>query len=494
VAGGQLQDSDNIGERSAQVPFREIGRDAGILVGLEVGLSRWGDREIPYAIRPIYRRGGREQTGGSAGSLSADEVRRRVRVVAKPDYAVGGIWLRTGAAMDRLSLVFMRIRGASLDTADNYASEWVGTSDGGGEPQYLDGGGRPVVGLFAETEGKQARNFGLIFARVPVPAPKTKDSRPAAAAAIDPPAPNPAESGQVKKSNLELEAEAHKEQESGGVSAVVIILIVLGVIGVPLAVVGYFVLGQKEPPPAPIADDPAERPRRMVSQLPSLPVSERPELARRLQPYLPATIPTTTLTTAIRAERSTGGEPPPPFFLVRATYRARRDRMTRIYVLPGELLVIDAGPGADQNVVAGLATAALTGGGLVGAFLGGQVAAMVADGQKAGGEVLQRRLDQMDLPALLVRATEEGNFRARYEELTGVTIDPPDGKRWGGEPGRAVGTFRFRHLRRGEYSFEFLNGAEIRGAIELLRRTAQANNVHVGSGWDEATAIYLADL
>ena len=164
--------------------------------------------------------------------------------------------------------------------------------------------------------------------------------------------------------------------------------------------------------------------------------------------------------------------------------------MTRVYVLPGELLVIDAGPGADHILAAGFAAAAATGGGFVGAFVGGQVASMVADTQKAGGEVLQRRLDQLDLPGLVACAAQEGNFRARYEDVAGIAIEP----RGASNNSRAIGTLRFRHLRRGEYSFEFLSGAEIRGAVELLRRNATSNNIHVGSGWDQATAVYLDGL
>jgi hypothetical protein len=77
-------------------------------------------------------------------------------------------------------------------------------------------------------------------------------------------------------------------------------------------------------------------------------------------------------------------------------------------------------------------------------------------------------------------------------ELVGVTIDPPGAARWG-ERTRAVGTFRFRHPGRDEFSFEFLNGAEVRGAVELLRRVLGAS-LRVGQGWDEATAMYLTGL
>jgi len=95
-------------------------------------------------------------------------------------------------------------------------------------------------------------------------------------------------------------------------------------------------------------------------------------------------------------------------------------------------------------------------------------------------------------------AETAGNFRSRVPDLIGVSIDPPNRltaslftKR---QPkSRVAGTFRFRGLKRGEFTFEFLNGAEVRGAVELLRR-ALGGGLRIGQGWDEATAVYLTGL
>jgi hypothetical protein len=487
IAERQLQDSDNLGDRSAKLAFREVAGDGGVLVGLEVSLSKWGEREIPYTIRPIYRAGNREWTGGLAGSPGAKEVRRTVRTVAKPGYAVGGMWVRSGGALDRICLLFMRIEDGHLDRADGYPGEWVGTSDGGSE-KYLDGRGRPVVGLFADASRDQARNFGFIYAKVDVPAPKPKEPDPIVAV----PAPQPLEQNDVTaegRSNLALEAAARKqEREAAGSSGPLILLALLGIVGLPLALIGYFVLGQKEPAKARKKAEEDGRPRK--SKLSVQSIEERPELARRLQPYMPSMAPK-----GKRPEDSTlvPGCELPPFFMARATYRARFQRMTRVYVLPNELLIIDAGPGADQNVTAGVAANVFSGGGVLSAFIGGAVGTMVADDQKARGQVLQKRLDGLYLPALLQWATEEGNFRAKFEDLIGLSIDPPgDAVGWR-ERSRTVGTFRFRHLRRGEYMFELLCPAELRGAAELLRRAVGAN-LHLSSDWDEATAGYLTGL
>jgi hypothetical protein len=155
--------------------------------------------------------------------------------------------------------------------------------------------------------------------------------------------------------------------------------------------------------------------------------------------------------------------------------------------------MIDCGAGADLNEAAGVAAAVLSGGGAIGAFIGGAVGSMVADSGKAKGEAIQERLNRLDLQGLLDVAGAHGNLRAGVSELVGVSIDPPSVSSWRSQSSRTVGTFRFRFLGRGEYTFEFLNGAEIRCAVELLRGVL-GSAVHVGQGWDEATAVYLRGL
>lgn len=481
----RFRESDNLGSRAERAPFREIGGDGSVLVGFEVSLSKWFDSEIPHAIRPIYRQGTKEWTGGMAGQMSGAEIRRTVRITAKPGYAVGGMWIRTGAGMDRLCLHYMRIVDGHLDVDDNYSSDWVGTSDGGSDT-YLAGGGEPVVGVVADATQKQARNIGFIYARVPVPARKKdppKNSTPQAAQ----PAPEPvaAQSVDGGKSQLARDADAQKAEEVRDDFSWWLVLVLLAAVGAPMLLVGFLIFGHNESS-QPIHPDeraaPAPRPKKPEAA--AQPVADRPGLKARIEPDSPAT-----------SGPLLGLKPgeAPPYFMVRATYKAKHHRMARIYVLADELLVIDAGPGADFSQVAGVTAAVLTGGGLLGSLIGGAVGSMVADEQKSGGEAFQRKLDRLSLAGLLEWSTEEGNFRARFDELVGVSIDPAYKNSMWQEKGRAVGTFRFRHLRRGAYSFEFLAPVEIRGAIELLVR-AMGNAVHIGKDWDDITASYLKNL
>jgi hypothetical protein len=487
VAERKVEDVSNMGDRAAWAGFRDVASDGDVLVGLDVGLARVGNADIPFAVRPVFRHGQREWAGRTAGALTARDVRREVRVMAKPGYAVGGMWVRSGAALDRICLVFFRIRDGGLDPTDSETSSWIGTSDGGND-HYIDGRGQPIVGLFAETQQGQARSLGVICAQVP-PA-KPKSTEPAKAAEPPPPA---AEAG-PHKSSLAEEAPKPADDDDDH-STALILLAVAAVVGIPAGLFGLAALthkpktprvrpdGQRQRPKprAPEPEPPAKDPQVQVAEAePTKDVAaERPELARRLEPYLPPA--------PIAAAVADAGRPAdhPPFFTVRATYRSRFERMTRIYVVEGELLVIDGGPGGDVNDVAGLAAATASGGGVVGAIVGGAVGTIVADSAKAKGEALQMRLNRLDLAGVLAWADEGGNCRVRVPDLVGVCIDPPTGRRV-----RGVGTFRFRDVKRGEFTFEFLSGAEIWVAVELLRR-AIGPALHVGTGWDEATSVYL---
>ena len=295
-------------------------------------------------------------------------------------------------------------------------------------------------------------------------------------------------------SNLQREQSAFEEQNEESNSNIFLLLLLMAALAVPVAIVGLLLIGKKETsrpfgpderaePPTrrkPSADDSQPKPRTEAAE--TQPLADRPGLATRLQGHTPPK-PTGQIPPGIKA-----GEHP-PYFMVRATYKAKRDRMARIYVLADELLVIDAGPGSDFHAAAGVTAAVLTGGGIIGSIIGSAVGSMIADDQRTKGEVLQQKLDRLNLEGLLKWAMEDGNVRAPFADIVGVSIDA-GGRSFRADGARTIGTFRFRFLKRGEYAFDFLSPIEVRGAIELVRR-AMSNNFHVGSGWDEVTARCL---
>src|SRR5262245_2495615 len=502
VAARKLDDSDNFEPSAAsKLPFREVAKDGGVLVGFETGMSTAFGNEIPYSIRPVYRANGKEWVGAPVGNFSSYKVRRTVRTVAKDGYAVGGIWQRTGTWIDKFALLYMRVKDGHLDRTDHYTSEWVGSSDGGTE-RYTDGRGRPVAGVFADGNREQARGIGLIYARVPVPQPPPKATEP------DPAAVEKADkgnggtdngTGESKRSKLQDEADARKGQRTASDDGLnpIWIVVIAGAVMLPMILMAVVVMRRNDDVRRPGRNEGALLPelrRRPLregqspgeDQPEGEPLAERPGLAARLAPYTNVPPPA--------ADPVTAAAEQPPFFVVRATYRARFNRMTRIYVLPDELLVIDAGPGSDFNDTAGVSAAVLSGGGAIGALIGGMVGKAVADSQKESGESLQRGLDRLDLAALQEWASSErGNFRARLGDLLGVEIDPPSRATMFRAKGPALAKFRFRHRSLGEFTFDILTGVELRGAVVTLQ-SALGDRLRIGSGWDEAMAPFLGRM
>jgi hypothetical protein len=196
VAAHEVRDSDLKGSAEVGEPFRVTTREGGVLVGLEVGLGRAGSTDRVLAVRPLYRLGAMEWPGPAAGDFLAPDVARTVRSVARPGYAVGGMWVNAGGDLAGLAFVYHRVKGAWLDPNDRYESGWLGA--GSDTAELLDGKGRPIVGLFGRTEGGSLRALGLTFADLSAPA------RPAVPDA--PPRP---------KSDLEMENEALRAARAG---------------------------------------------------------------------------------------------------------------------------------------------------------------------------------------------------------------------------------------------------------------------------------------
>jgi hypothetical protein len=224
VAARTVRDSDLKGGHESRTPYRDLASDGGVLVGLEVGLAGPPAAERVVAVRPIYRIDGRLRNGPPAGSFLADEVRRTVRLAARDGYAVAAVRVRAGWQVDGLGLRFARVDGARLRPADADDSDWVGAAKAD-SAEWLDGGGRPVVGLFARLDGDAVRGLGLTFADLPEPA-----AAPAGPAASAPP---PA-AARPRRLALEIEAPGPPKPRSR------LPYVVVGVsILAPLALVAY---------------------------------------------------------------------------------------------------------------------------------------------------------------------------------------------------------------------------------------------------------------
>jgi hypothetical protein len=136
--------------------FHDIAPSGGVLVGARVSyIMRAGGPKIS-SIQPIYRVGEKLVDGQRQGGLLGEET----EAVAKPGYAVGAINTHTGLTVDGFAMVFMRIDGDRLDSADSYTSPWLG-DEKGGSPRDVSSEGKIPLGLQGRA-GKEVYALGLI--------------------------------------------------------------------------------------------------------------------------------------------------------------------------------------------------------------------------------------------------------------------------------------------------------------------------------------------
>lgn len=141
--------------------FRDVGPEGSVLIGLEVGLGKFGSNDVIHSVRAIFRtRDGSEVFGKWHGQ----DTTRLVRVRAKSGYAIGGISAKSMALLDGFSVTFMRVGGRNLITGDSYESSWVGGL-GGGRETRLGGDGTPVIGIIGRENFRDCSALGLILKR-----------------------------------------------------------------------------------------------------------------------------------------------------------------------------------------------------------------------------------------------------------------------------------------------------------------------------------------
>jgi hypothetical protein len=177
-------------------------------------------------------------------------------------------------------------------------------------------------------------------------------------------------------------------------------------------------------------------------------------------------LPPSAVTVALVATSPAGGtnRVPPPFFSANAgpVSAFQSHRSYRVYVLPHELLFLDAGP-AGRGGVGNIAVSPAVCGGLVGGLIAGHIESKNRD------QARSRRLE-LDLadPQVLLRIAEDGatNFRAVPDDLSEVCLEAPSF--WESLMSTGVGRLRFRHRERGKYSFEFQTLDDMKLAIDLL--------------------------
>ena len=142
------------------VGFYDLGPPGSMLVGFHFAQRDVAKNPNPLVLdgmQPVYR----TPQGLVLGHPYEGEGIRLPPAVAKQGYAVGGMVLKSGADVDGMRVLFMRIKGDRLDPADSYQSEWFGGRGGGGETR-VGATGQPILGVYGNKRRTHA-SLGLIL-------------------------------------------------------------------------------------------------------------------------------------------------------------------------------------------------------------------------------------------------------------------------------------------------------------------------------------------
>jgi hypothetical protein len=106
----------------ADIDYREYREDGAILIGFEVGLGAVPDTAVVTYLRPIWLTAKGEQFGTAYGRTKNPIA----TVKARDGYAIGGIRIKGGGAIEGLCFTFMRRGEKHLIADDFYISDWYG--------------------------------------------------------------------------------------------------------------------------------------------------------------------------------------------------------------------------------------------------------------------------------------------------------------------------------------------------------------------------------
>jgi hypothetical protein len=122
--------------------YRDSPDKGGILIGFNVGMRKFLDKDVIGALQPIYLTRDGEITGEWIGPKPASAT----TVKAKSGYVVGGVKIRTGLGIDGFSLTFTKLDKDRLQVKETYQSDWIGLD--GGQQTTLGGHGYFFVGVY----------------------------------------------------------------------------------------------------------------------------------------------------------------------------------------------------------------------------------------------------------------------------------------------------------------------------------------------------------
>lgn len=104
------------------IDYREYRNDGAILIGFQIGLGAVTDTAVVSYLRPIWLTAKGEELGKAYGRTK----NQIVTVKARDGYAIGGIRIKSGGAIEGLCFTFMRRGEKHLIKDDYYISDWYG--------------------------------------------------------------------------------------------------------------------------------------------------------------------------------------------------------------------------------------------------------------------------------------------------------------------------------------------------------------------------------
>jgi hypothetical protein len=132
---------------------RHVDKQRRPLLGLDYAMGSWAGEPSPRHLAPVYDRDANK-------SFFAEK-----RLIAKEGYAVGGAKVSAKNNVNAVKLTFMKLRdNGTLDPADKYESEWIGSPFKGVKERKLGGDGRTVLGFYTNYQAV-THAFGLVMDR-----------------------------------------------------------------------------------------------------------------------------------------------------------------------------------------------------------------------------------------------------------------------------------------------------------------------------------------
>lgn len=509
VASRQLDRSRQLGFTLGKKSYEEIPAEGAVLVGFEVGLGKQGKDEAVLALRALFvsatgefRSADFGSFAGGAAKAGKGRVTRTARVVADPGYAVSAVSVRSRLGISGLMVTFARVKGRGLDLTKTQTSEWLGDR-GKGSEATIGGTGELVVGVFGTQDDDAVLSLGLVSLKPGVAVAKVQPKQPPLEKKAEPPPATPKKAeppvvaegkepepkrparGEVERRAEDDEPEAKndlpkaKAAETPAVAAApnstrlwpVVALVGVGVTG------GLTLLV--------FAARPKNLPRgrqtpNVTASAPATPAAPPPlPAAQVLEGFSARPLTTPPPLPRWAAEQAAASQP--LFFLARLVLGVGRRRLCRVYLAPGELLFIDAGPE--------VATDAVVRGAVAGGLVGALVSHYVNETQKNKSANRLAFLDVCDLESLQQLASNEStSFAVRCEDLHGGVLQAQSGwqRLWRRD---VVALIHLDHAVSGQLTLEMLRQLDAREAGEHLTRV-MGPRFGIRAAWDGSSKRY----